>query len=262
MLGVQISPGLVRAALVEGGSVQNRIERALAPEARPDEVMDAVVTSAQSVSASPTAVGLAIPGEVDGSGRCWGLRGVLGFDGVYIAEEVAARLGCPVTIESDGNAAALAERTHGRAKGYDSSLTLLVGPRLAGGLVLGGELRRGSSGFGLAFSHLRIDTSPEARLCECGRRGCLGADASSAAALGAGLSLVQNILDLDAAILICERPDVFRVLEPELRQVLRQQVFGPPASELPLLEAQLGQDAVLIGAATLALQIGAPPTSR
>jgi predicted NBD/HSP70 family sugar kinase len=262
MLGVQLSPGLVRAAVVEAGAVLSRIERALAPDARPDEVMDAIVAAAQSLSASPSAVGLAIPGEVDGSGRCWGLRGVLGFDGVYIAEEVAARLGCPVTIESEGNAAALAERVHGRAKGYDSSLTLLVGSRLAGGLVLGGEVRRGSSGFGLAFSHLRIDTSPEARLCECGRHGCLGAYASSAAALGAGLSLVQNILDLDAAILICEWPDAFRALELELREALRQQVFGPPASELPLLEGQLGQDAVLIGAATLALQISAPPASR
>jgi predicted NBD/HSP70 family sugar kinase len=274
MLGVQISQGVVRAAVVEGGAVQSRVERVLAPDARPDEVMDAVVATAQSVSASPTAVGLAVPGEVDSSGRCWGLRGVLGFDGVYIAEEVAARLGCPVAIESDGSAAALAERTQGRAKGFDSSLTLLVGSRLAGGLVLGGGLRRGSSGFGLAVSHLRIDTSPEARACECGRRGCLGAYvsfsaapspeelASAGAAIGAGLSLLQNILDLDAAILICERPDTFRALEPELRQALRQQVFGPPAGELPLLQSQLGQDAVLIGAATLALQIGAPPASR
>jgi glucokinase len=274
MLGVQISPGRVRAAVVEGGSIARRHDQPLAPGARPDEVMEAVVTAAQSLHAAPSAVGLAIPGDVDGSGRCWGLHGVLGFDGVYIAEEVAARLGCPVSIESDGNAAALAERAHGRAKTYPSALTVLLGERLAAGLVLGGEVRRGSSGFGIAFGHLRIDSSPSATLCSCGRRGCLVAvagtgaaeDAESlrllGAALGTGVAFVQNVLDLDAVILACPSSETFRAIEPELRSKLRELVFGPPASELPLFESLLGADAVLIGAAALASSIGAPPASR
>lgn len=265
MLGVQITPGRVRAAIVQDGALVRRHDQPLAAGARPDEVMEAVVTGAQSLHAAPSAVGLAIPGDVDGSGRCWGLHGVLGFDGVYIAEEVAARLGCPVSIESDGNAAALAERTHGRAKGHSSTLTVLLGERLAAGLVLDGELRRGSSGFGIAFGHLRIDSSPDAASCSCGRRGCLAAQAGTSAlgaALGSGVAMVQNILDLDAVILTCPSSELFRAIEPEIRAKLRELVFGSPASELPIFESLLGDDAVLIGAATLAATIGAPPASR
>jgi predicted NBD/HSP70 family sugar kinase len=274
MLGVQISPGRVRAAIVEAGAVVARHDAELKAGVRPDEMMEAVVTAAQLLCASPTAIGLAIPGEVDNSGRCWGIAGVLGFDGVYIAEEVAARLGCPAAIESDGNAAALAERAYGRGQGHQNSLTILLGQRLAAGLLLGGELRRGSSGFGISFPHLRIDSSEQAPLCGCGRRGCLGAvsefapgvtDAAAlgrlGAAMGAGLALVQNVLDLDAIVVVSEGA-VFRALEPVLRQKLREQVFGPPASEVPLFEGRLGPDAVLIGAAAVAASIGAPPASR
>jgi predicted NBD/HSP70 family sugar kinase len=273
MLGVQLSPGRVRAAVVEAGAVVRRHDIDLSPGVRPDEVMEAVVTAAQLLSTSPTAIGLAIPGEVDNSGRCWGLSGVLGFDGVYIAEEVAAKLGCPASIESDGNAAALAERAYGRGQGHPNSLTVLLGQRLAAGLLLGGEVRRGSSGFGISFAHLRVDTSAQAPLCSCGRRGCLGAVAGPGApsdaaslqrlgtTLGAGLSLVQNVLDLDAIVVVCAGV-AFQAIEPALRETLREQVFGPPASEVPVFEGLLGADAVLIGAATAAAGIGAPPASR
>ncbi len=273
MLGVQLSPGRVRAAVVEAGVVVRRHDIDLSPGVRPDEVMEAVVTAARLLSTSPSAIGLAIPGEVDNSGRCWGLSGVLGFDGVYIAEEVAAKLGCPASIESDGNAAALAERTYGRGQGHPNSLTVLLGQRLAAGLLLGGEVRRGSSGFGISFSHLRVDTSAQAAPCSCGRRGCLGAVAGISVesdvaslqrlgtVLGAGLALVQNVLDLDAIVVVC--PSVtFRAIEPVVREALREQVFGPPASELPLFEGLLGSDAVLIGAATAAASISVGPASR
>jgi len=79
--------------------------------------------------------------------------------------------------------------------------------------------------------------------------------------LGAGLALVQNVLDLDAIVVVCEAV-TFQAIEPVLRETLREQVFGPPASEVPVFEGLLGADAVVIGAATAAARIGAPPASR
>jgi glucokinase len=71
-------------------------------------------------------------------------------------------------------------------------------------------------------------------------------------ALGSGLSLVQNTLDLDAIALVVGLPGLFLLLEPLLRDALREHVFGQPASEIPVFESLLGADAALIGAAELA----------
>jgi glucokinase len=292
MLGLELGPSTVRAALIEGGKIVRRHEQSLTPGSRPDVVIDAIVQAALGLDASPKVAGIAIPGELDGSGRCWGMDELPGFDGVYIAEELAARLGCPVSIESDGPSAALGERVHGRGRGHASLLSVLVGERVSAGLVLDGHLRRGKSGFGAAIAHLCVDTSEAARSCACGRRGCLAAYASlhalaldheqstgarasgldvvqrattgdSAAleavqrlgvALGSGLALVQNMLDLDAVTLVPSAPGLFGLLEPQLRQALRERVFGPAAGEIPVFESMLGRDAVLIGAAELALR--------
>ena len=67
--------------------------------------------------------------------------------------------------------------------------------------------------------------------------------------------------DLDAIVVVCEAV-TFQAIEPVLRETLREQVFGPPASEVPVFEGLLGADAVLIGAATAAASIGAGPASR
>jgi predicted NBD/HSP70 family sugar kinase len=292
MLGLELGPSTVRAALIEGGKIVRRHEQPLAPAPRPDVVIDAIVQAALRLEASPKVAGIAIPGELDGSGRCWGMEELPGFDGVYIAEELAARLGCPVSIESDGQSAALGERVHGRGRGHASLLSVVIGERLSAGLVLDGQLRRGKSGFGASIAHVCVDTSEAARSCVCGRRGCLLAYASLRAltleyeqaggdraagldvveragkgeaaaveavrrlgvALGAGLALVQNMLDLDAVTLVSSAPALFGLLEPQLRQALRERVFGPAAGEIPVFESLLGRDAVLIGAAELALR--------
>jgi glucokinase len=278
MLGLELKPTRVRAALVEHDKVARRQELVLSADCRPDVVLDAMVRAASALDAAPKVAGLAVPGEVDGHGRCWGLPALPGFDGVYIAEELAARLACPVSIESEGQSATLAELLYGRGRGHANLLCVQLAERLSAGLVIDGQLRRGRSGFGASVAHLCIDSSDDAQLCSCGRRGCLAVYANLAglgpdgaeqavagdraalatvervgAALGKGLALVQNMLDLDA-ITVVAPPGAFRLLEPALRDSFRAGVFGAPAGEVPLLESLLGADAVLIGAAELALR--------
>lgn len=296
MLGLELGPTQVLAALIERGRVVKRHAHAFTPGGSPDVVLDSIVRAAQALEATPKAAGLAIPGELDGSGRCWGMAELPGFDGVLIAEEVAARLGCPVSIESDGPSAALAERLHGRGRGHTNLVTVLLGERLSAGLVIDGQIRRGRSGFAASIAHLRVDSSPTARSCVCGRSGCLNLYASLsalaqdyaeitgktatrlevaqlalrgdeaareavervAAALGQGLASIQNVLDLDAITLVTEPPGFFGLLQAALREALRSSTFGAPAGEVPVLESLLGTDAVLIGAAELAAHAVAP----
>jgi len=67
-----------------------------------------------------------------------------GREGVVEALEVA--LGTTVSIENDVNAATVGEQLHGLGKGVQNFVFLHVGTGVGLGLVLGGELFRGSTG--------------------------------------------------------------------------------------------------------------------
>jgi predicted NBD/HSP70 family sugar kinase len=89
---------------------------------------------------------LGVPGAVDPSSRVHLAPRVRGLEGMQLAQEATERLGVHVTIENDINLAALGERWQGVAKGVDDFVFLSVGTGLGAGLVLRGELHRGSHG--------------------------------------------------------------------------------------------------------------------
>ena len=108
-----------------------------------------------------------------------------------VADQISERLGLPVVIENDANAAAWGEHKYGAGRGFDDHLMLTVGTGIGGGLVLDGELYRGGGGMAAEVGHLTLVRG--GRQCECGRRGCweeyasgssLERDARDAAARG------------------------------------------------------------------------------
>ncbi len=90
-----------------------------------------------------------------------------------------SRLGLPVVIENDGNVAAWGEHRFGAATDVADLLLVTVGTGVGGGIVLGGELFRGTSGVSSEIGHLRM--VPDGLPCGCGRRGCLEQYASGSA---------------------------------------------------------------------------------
>jgi len=85
------------------------------------------------------------------------------------APELARRLRVPVIVENNANLAALGEYTTGGAG--DLIFVRFVERGVGGGLVLGGALLRGASGFGGELGHIHVDDNGP--LCACGGRGCL-----------------------------------------------------------------------------------------
>lgn len=83
----------------------------------------------------------------------------------------------PLAITNDANAAAIGEMRFGNAKGMQDFIVITLGTGLGSGIVSGGRLLHGASGFAGELGHVVVD--PEGRDCGCGRRGCLETYASA-----------------------------------------------------------------------------------
>jgi glucokinase len=289
LIGVDFGGTAVKAGVVEGGEVVRSTATATRQDTGPGEIMDAIASTVLALSPKPEAVGVAIPGEVNVDGRCWRLANVPGFEGVPIGEELAKRLGCPIAVENDATTAALGEQLYGHGRQHPSFLMVTLGTGVGGGLVIGQQLYPGSNGFAAEIGHNNVDSSDSAPLCACGQRGCIEAFAGTKAllrrfaelggnasevlpisvsarrgeaagqktfemmgrALGRGLATIQNVLDLNAIVFSGGISASFDLIEPHIRDALRESVFGKPAGEVPLLVSELGERAGVIGAAHL-----------
>ncbi|MFJ1597715.1 ROK family protein [Streptomyces sp. NPDC088261] len=152
-------------------------------------------------------VGVAMPGPLDH--RTGVLQRVTGFpawDGYPLRDALAARLGLPVVLDKDTNAAALGLALRGPG---DSFAYLHLGTGLGAGLVLGGALHRGVRTGAGEFGHQVIQL--DGPLCDCGNRGCIealclaavarGDLAEAARVLGAGAANLVELLDIDRVLL-------------------------------------------------------------
>lgn len=84
--------------------------------------------------------------------------------------------GLPTVVDNDANVAAWAEARFGAELARQDMVLLTVGTGIGGGLVLNGEVFRGTSGLGAEVGHLIVD--PDGDRCGCGNVGCLEAMAS------------------------------------------------------------------------------------
>ena len=177
--GTKLLGGVVDEELV----VHHRVHR-LWDGVSTGEVLETIldaVREAREAAPDADAAGFGIPALID-----WG-RGVscssvhLPLDGVPFRDLMSERLGLPVAVDNDANAAALAEQRFGAARGASDVVMLTLGTGIGGGLVLGGKVYRGSVGAGAELGHMVID--PDGPRCGggCPSRGCLEALASGAA---------------------------------------------------------------------------------
>ncbi len=74
-------------------------------------------------------------------------------------------------ITNDANAAAIGEKTYGKAKNLDDFIVVTLGTGVGSGIFSGGKLLYGSTGAAGELGH--IITERDGRQCGCGRCGCL-----------------------------------------------------------------------------------------
>jgi glucokinase len=130
------------------------------------------------------AVGLDTPGPASAAGLL-SAKGSTNFvhpnwAGFDIREALAQRLSKPVTYLNDGNAGALwGHFTIFGARGKETSVSVVIGTGLGGGVILDGNVVKGRKGFGGELGHVLIPYQSLAGVsglrpqCNCGRVGDL-----------------------------------------------------------------------------------------
>lgn len=128
---------------------------------------------------SPGAVGLACAGTIDASLETVVTSPNLPLSEVPLARTLRERLGVPVVLENDANAALLGEATVGAAVGLRHVVLLTLGTGVGGALMIDGGLYRGASGAAGELGHTVVQMGGIP--CRCGLKGCLEMYASGPA---------------------------------------------------------------------------------
>lgn len=136
------------------------------------EMVSKVITQAGVNQASILGVGLTLPTPVsaDRSGTFMTYY-MPDWEGMRPAVELSRRIHLPVVYENDANAAALAEMWWGSGRGCRSLAYIKLGTGVGSGLVINGEIYRGSSGSAGEVGHTTIEA--DGRVCRCGNPGCM-----------------------------------------------------------------------------------------
>lgn len=95
----------------------------------------------------------------------------LGWGRVDLAGLLRQHFAVPIALLNDGDAAALGELHFGVAKGLSNMVMITLGTGMGGGIVVDGDLVRGTNGTGGEIGHVIIGAAG-GRRCACGRLGC------------------------------------------------------------------------------------------
>lgn len=246
----------------------------------------ALIADRQVHPSSVSGIGVSVPSPVEHlTGRPIGPTIMPGWHDCPIREKLSEKFTLPVYVDNDANVMALAEY---RNLEHDVTNMLYVraSDGLGAGLVLNGKLYRGAVGAAGAIGHIAVSGCTD--LCTCGNVGCVAAVASGHAiaarlreagqdtrnaadvvllaqqgqqdaiamlraagrALGRVLAGLVNLLDPGAVVIGGELSQVQGFLSG-----IREEVYGRAlplaAGHLQIIQASLGKDAGIKGAATL-----------
>jgi predicted NBD/HSP70 family sugar kinase len=267
-VGVHLDRDELRVVLVDlTGAVVGQWRAPLDLGAGAESVLDAVERSVRPPAGSVPegsvlGVGVALPGPLDhAQGVLHRVTGFPEWDGFPLRDALAARLGLPVVVDKDTNAAALGLAVAGEGGSF---AYLHLGTGLGAGLVIGGSVHRGARTGAGEFGHQVIQL--DGPRCGCGERGCVEAlclaavergDVQEAArVLGAGAANLVGLLDIDLVLLggrtVASAPEVF-VAGVGAGVAARARRGGSAACGVPVRAAPGGEWRVATGAAQLLL---------
>lgn len=171
-IGIDVGGTNLRAGVVDPeGRVLDAISVGTPRTARAleDALVDAI---AELAGRNPVAsVGLAVAGFISREQDRVRFAPHLSWRDARVPELLEPRVGLPVFLEHDANAAAWGELYFGPAAMGDNVAVVAIGTGIGAALLVQGQMYRGSNGVAPELGHLPV--VPNGRLCACGKRGCL-----------------------------------------------------------------------------------------
>lgn len=125
------------------------------------------------------AIGIGSPGIIDSENGAVLIWGNYHWKDVPLGSLVSERIGIPVFVTNDANAAALGEVKYGGSKKFNSAIFVTLGTGVGGGIIIDGKLFEGFRGAGAEIGHMILVKDGEP--CGCGRKGCFEKYASATA---------------------------------------------------------------------------------
>jgi len=171
-IGIDIGGTKVLGGVVDSsGRVLSR-QRRLTPGRRVRAVEDTIVELVDTLSLGHdvAAVGVGAAGFVDATRSVVQFSPHLNWRDEPLRDALMSRVGLPVVVDNDANAAALAECRFGAGVGHRFVLCVTLGTGIGGALVIDNRLFRGANGMAGEFGHFQM--VPDGHRCECGNRGC------------------------------------------------------------------------------------------
>jgi len=233
----------------------------------------------EQTGASPVAAAAGVSGIVDAAaGRVLLSPDLPGLNSVDVASSLSRRLQMPVAIDNDDLLAAAGEAAFGAAEGCTDVVFLSLGLGLGAGLLVGGRPVRGASSSAGAIAYFgpgRLDDRASGRAIPLRYAERAGKSPPRSAErvfelAEAGDEIARAVVD-DVVEAFAElATDVGGLLDPQVivlgggiargqpslvkkvsRRIERSLPFPPR-----VVASQLGEDAVALGAASLALSLG------
>ena len=290
--GTNIKIGLVSQL----GRVLKKKSLATANFRNKDQLITALVNSVKQLISEEKlklnnilGLGMGLPGPIDSKrGVVYFFPNIPGWNNVPLKKIMESKLSLPTFIDNDVNLITLAEWKYGAGKGADNIICLTLGTGVGGGIIIEGELYRGSTLTAGEIGHIPINENGP--LCNCGGRGCLeryvgnryilqyarkrlknkrltleeltqlakngnriAIDIWQIAGRRIGIALtgLVNVLNPAKIVIGGGLSDAGRVLFSEIRKTLRKKAMPQQAKCVKVLKAKLGSNAGIIGASIL-----------
>lgn len=208
---------------------------------------------------------------------------------VPLVDMLQEKIALPISVGNDANAACIAEVLFGGMAGYQDAILLTLGTGLGGGVISGGKLLLGHQGAGSELGHMVVGANDVD--CNCGRNGCIETFVSATALVrhynllnsespvhdaksvfdrlsngdeaadqtlnwfcdhfATGIVNLYNIFAPEVIAIGGGVAKAFPQFESRLNHMVQSRVFSKDIAYGKIVEATLGNDAGIIGAAYL-----------
>lgn len=296
-IGVDLGGTNMRAAAVDAsGRMLEKIAAATDPSSA-ERVVDDIACQVETLRARLSdyrlaGVGIGVPGFIRiAEGVIVGSHNLVALNNYPIRQAIERRLGIPVILENDANAAALGEKWIGAGRDVEDLVLLTLGTGIGGGIISRGRILHGFVGMAGELGHITV--VPNGNPCGCGNRGCVEKHASATAiesmanllalgerltakdvyelavageeralrifrsmgqALGVAIAILVNIFNFPLYLLSGGVLAAWDFFYPALEEEVRTRSFTYRHTDTRIAKAALGSEAGLYGAAYLPFQ--------